>query len=103
MAIGMQTMLLLSTQMTCCCPDMHDAQATVGSQVFPFAHTLAVLGVDTKSMCNLEYMTPELNNWAAVEQRQAALGKHDALHDTRLWKSVRWYTGNKQITHVPDT
>lgn len=31
------------------------------------------------------------------------LERRDALHDSRLWRSVRWYTGNKDITQVPDT
>ena len=30
------------------------------------------------------------------------LERRDALHDSRLWRSVRWYTGNKDVTQVPD-
>ena len=31
------------------------------------------------------------------------LERRDALHDSRLWRSVRWYTGNKDVTQVPDS
>lgn len=30
------------------------------------------------------------------------LERREALHDSRLWWNIRWYTGNGDITEVPE-
>lgn len=48
-------------------------------------------------------MTPQLpiELVMRIVRTSQYLERLDRLHSSKMWRSVRWYTGNKDVTEVP--